>query len=548
MTQDERFRTHEVCNQPEPLADHNAWSSDSALSDAVTREGGGWADRELAAYGALVGGEMRALGEAANLQRPVLRAFDPYGRRIDTVDYHPAYHRLMTLATGHGVHSFGWNHAARAGAQVARAALLYLHTQADAGTACPLTMTCAAVAALRHAPLVAARWLPKLMAADYDPRPLPAADKRACTMGMGMTEKQGGSDVRSNSTRAERLAGDEYRLVGHKWFFSAPMSDAHLVLARDEVGLGCFLVPRILADGSRNAVRIQALKDKLGDWSNASSEVEFAGALAERVGAPGRGVATILEMVALTRLDCMTASAGLMRQAVVQALHHTGQRCAFGRRLVEQPLMQNVLADLIIESEAAVALAMRVARAVDAAPRDDREAAFARIATAIGKYWVCKRTPPLANEAQECLGGLGYIETTPMPRLYRQAPLNSIWEGSGNVVCLDVLRAIRRDPACRAALFDEFARARGHDAALDAALASLARAVDDDASLEARSRAVVEEAALALQATILLDGGDPMVAEAFCRSRIARRHALGFGTLAAELPMPALIARAAVGA
>ena len=544
MTQDERFRTHEVCNQPEPLADHNAWSSDSALSDAVTREGGGWADRELAAYGALVGGEMRALGEAANLQRPVLRAFDPYGRRIDTVDYHPAYHRLMTLATGHGVHSFGWNHAARAGAQVARAALLYLHTQADAGTACPLTMSFAAVAALRHAPSLAARWLPKLTATEYDPRPLPAGDKLACTMGMGMTEKQGGSDVRSNSTRAERLADGRYRLIGHKWFFSAPMSDAHLVLARDEVGLGCFLVPRVLADGSRNAVHVQALKDKLGDWSNASAEVEFAGALAERVGEADRGIARILEMVALTRLDCMIASAGLMRQAVVQALHHTCQRGAFGRRLVEQPLMQNVLADLIIESEAAVALAMRVAHAVDAAPREPREAAFARIATAIGKYWLCKRTPPLVNEAQECLGGLGYVETTVMPRLYRQAPLNSIWEGSGNVVCLDVLRAIRHEPACRDALFDELGRARGRDRAFDDAIARLARAFDDDVTLAVRSRAIVEDLALALQAAILLDGGDAQVAEAFRRSRIARRHGLAFGTLAADLPMTALIARA----
>ena len=543
MTQDLRFRTHEVCNQPAPLAHYNAWTSDTALAEAVAREGGGWADHELTDYGGLVGGEMRALGEAANRQRPVLQAFDPYGRRIDAVDFHPAYHRLLALATQHGVHSFGWNHADRAGAQVARAALLYLHTQADAGTACPLTMSFAAVAALRHAPTLASHWLPRLTAADYDPRSLPAGDKRACTMGMGMTEKQGGSDVRSNSTRAERLADGRYRLIGHKWFFSAPMSDAHLVLARDEAGLGCFLVPRVLADGSRNAVRVQALKDKLGDWSNASAEVEFAGALAERVGEAGRGIATILEMVALTRLDCMIASAGLMRQAVVQALHHCRQRSAFGRRLIEQPLMQNVLADLIIESEAAVALAMRVARAVDAAPRDPREAAFARIATAIGKYWVCKRTPSLVNEAQECLGGLGYVETTAMTRLYRQAPLNSIWEGSGNVVCLDVLRALGREPACREALFKQFERARGCDHALDAAIDTLAHAIDDDAALEVRSRAVVEDAALALQAAILLDG-DASVAEAFCRSRIARRHGLAFGTLAADLPMSALIERA----
>ncbi|MEO8625043.1 MAG: isovaleryl-CoA dehydrogenase, partial [bacterium] len=446
----ERFRTHDVENQPPSLTPYDAYATDIPLREALAREGGGWAEEHVAAYGAIVGNESMALAIAANENRPTLHAFDRTGVRIDDVEFHPAYHRLMQLGVEHGVANFAWRNAASEGAHVARAALAYLHTQADQGTSCPLTMTYACVPSLEHSAELAREWLPRIVASTYDARSVPAADKVGNTVGMGMTEKQGGSDVRSNTTRATPLntTGPDqlYELVGHKWFFSAPMSDAHLVLAQADEGLSCFLLPRFAPDGTRNAVRIQRLKDKLGDWSNASAEVEFQGALAWMVGEPGRGIATILQMVALTRQDCLIGSAGIMRQALVQAVHHTLHRRAFGKRLVEQPLMRNVLADLALESEAATALALRVARSIDASPRDPSERALARIITAVGKYWVCKRCPPFVNETQECLGGAGYVEESVLPRLYRQAPLNSIWEGSGNIQCLDVLRALRKEP------------------------------------------------------------------------------------------------------
>jgi putative acyl-CoA dehydrogenase len=406
-------------------------------------------------------------------------------------------------------------------------------------------MTYAAVPALRHAPALAAAWIPKITALDYDPRTLPMAEKTACTIGMGMTEKQGGSDVRTNTTRARRVEDGRYELVGHKWFFSAPMCDAHLVLAQAEGGLSCFLVPRVLPDGTKNAVEIQRLKDKLGDWSNASSEVEFRGAQAWLVGAEGRGIATILEMVALTRLDCMISSAALVRQAVVQAVHHTSQRRAFGKAVSDHPLMRNVLADLALESEAAVALALRVARAVDGAARDAHEAALARIATAIGKYWICKRCPPAVNEAQECLGGAGYVEESILPRLYRQAPLNSIWEGSGNVQCLDVLRALRKDPETATALFAEIDAARGLHPALDREIPRLQTLFQQQEHFEPQSRRIVERAALALQASVLLRAGS-VAADPFCRSRLGDEHGVAFGTLGPEIPVDALIERAAL--
>jgi len=540
----DRFSTHVLTNQPPPLPAYNAWRGDVALREAVAREGGDWAGAQLDSYGALSGGVLMEAGRLANEHRPRLKPVDAYGRRIDEVEFHPAYHQLMHTAIAHGVHAFAWRHADRPGAHVARAGLMYLDGQPDAGTSCPLTMTYAAIAALRHAPDLADFWMPRLTGLDYDPRSVPADQKTTCTMGMGMTEKQGGSDVRANTTRATGHADGSYRLVGHKWFFSAPKCDAHLVLAQADGGLTCFLMPRFRPDGGLNAVRIQRLKDKLGDWSNASAEVELQNAWAVRVGEEGRGVANILEMVGLTRLDCMIGSAATMRQAVVQALHHTAHRSAFGRLLIEQPLMRNVLADLALESEAAVALAMRVARAVDAAARDPREAALARIATAIGKYWICKRTPAHVNEAQECLGGIGYVEDTMMPRLYRQAPLNSIWEGSGNVQCLDVLRALAKVPECRDALFGELARARGGHPALDRAVTELSRALDAPAALETHSRYLVERAALALQAAILLAGGKTEVAEIFCRSRLREDHGLAFGTLPADAPFDALIERA----
>ena len=548
MTLETRFLTHEVENQPQPLQDYNAWTTDRALREAVEREGAGWAEAELSAYGALAGGELMQLGVTANENRPRLRSYDRYGRRLDEVEFHPAYHQLMAAAMRGQVQSFSWRHEERPGAHVGRAALTYLHAQAESGTMCPLTMTHAAIPTLRHAPELAAEWIPRLTSLEYDPRVLPAAQKTGCTMGMGMTEKQGGSDVRANTTRALPQADGSYRLVGHKFFFSAPMCDAHLVLAQAEGGLSCFLLPRVLPDGTRNAVMVQRLKDKLGDWSNASSEVEFAGALAWRVGPEGRGVATILEMVALTRLDCMVGSAAIMRQAVVQALHHTSQRKAFGKLLIEQPLMRNVLADLVLETEAAVALSMRVARAVDSIRRDPHEAALARLATAVGKYWICKRCAPLVNEAQECLGGIGYVEDTPMPRLYRQAPLNSIWEGSGNVQCLDVLRALSREPETRDALFTELNAVRGENAALDREVQWLATAFDDKATLESRSRLVTERAALALQGAILLRAGHATVADAFCASRLGGAHGMAFGTLDPGAPIAALIEGARVDA
>ncbi len=546
MSPSDQFLTHTVENQPAALRDYNAWTSDPALREAVAREGANWAQSHLQEYGAAVGGELVELGFTANRHRPQLHPFDAYGHRIDAVEFHPAYHRIMQLAMHYGMHSFAWRNADKIGAHVARAAVIYLGSQADAGTACPMSMTYAAIPALRHAGEWAEDWIAKLTATEYDARDLPMAEKTACTIGMGMTEKQGGSDVRANTTRAQRQADGSYSLVGHKWFFSAPMCDAHLVLAQADAGLSCFLVPRILPDGQRNAVEIQRLKDKLGDWSNASAEVEFQHAQAYLVGDEGRGVPTILEMVALTRLDCMSCSAALMRQALVQAVHHARGRSAFGKLLIDQPLMRNVLADLSLESEAATALAMRVARAIDAAPRDPQEAAFARIATAIGKFWICKRTPPQVNEAQECLGGIGYVEDTVMPRLYRQAPLNSIWEGAGNVQCLDVLRALRREPETREALFAVLGTARGRHPDFDNAVQRLAADFDDVENLELRSRHIVERAALALQAAVLLEGDHSEIAETFCRHRLGGEGGATFGSLRPDAPFAALIERAVV--
>ena len=542
------FITHEVSNQAPPLAPYDAYATDLPLREALQREGGGWAEKEVAAFGPVAGGELMQLGFTANENKPKFKPFDRYGNRIDEVEFHPAYHRIMQLGMAHGVPNFAWRHADKIGAHVARCALAYLHAEPEQGNGCPLTMTYACVPALRHQPELAKAWLPRITGTEYDSRFIPAWDKTANTIGMGMTEKQGGSDVRANTTKAyavgQRGSGQLYELVGHKWFFSAPMCDAFLVLAYTEAGLSCFLLPRFRPDGTRNAIRIQRLKEKLGDWSNASSEVEFQGALAWMVGEEGRGVATILEMVALTRQDCMIGSSGIMRQALVQAVHHARHRKAFGKFLVDQPLMQNVLADLALESEAAMALTMRVARAVDGTQRDPKEAAFARIATAIGKYWVCKRTPPMVNEAQECLGGAGYVEESILPRLYRQAPLNSIWEGSGNIQCLDVLRALAREPSSREALFGELAEARGGHPLLDAEAVRLQKELGDTDTLELRSRFLVERMALALQASLLVRAGNRQVSDTFCESRLGGQHGLAFGTLPAHAPLKALIDRA----
>lgn len=532
--------THVVDNQPPPFGAHDLWEGDAALREAVAREGASHAAARIAAYGALAGGELLALSHDAHRDRPRLRTHDPSGERLDTVEFHPHYHRIMDAAIAHGVAGLSWAEPV-AGAHVARAALSYLHYQAEPGSSCPLTMTHAAVPVLAREPALH-EWVRKVAACRYDARDLPMAEKHGVTLGMGMTEKQGGSDVRANATTATPLAGgDGYLLRGHKWFFSAPMSDGFMVLAQAPGGLTCFLLPRRLPDGDRNGFRLMRLKDKLGDWSNASSEVEFDQAHAWRVGAEGRGIATILEMVMLTRLDCMLGSAGLMRMALAQALHHCRHRRAFGKALIDQPLMRNVLADLAVEAEAALALSMRVARAVDAAPRDPREAAFARIATAIGKFHVCKRAPAFVNEAQECLGGAGYVEESLLPRLYRQAPLNSIWEGSGNIQCLDVLRALSREPEAGAALLAELDSVSGRDGGFDAALAALREALVAGPA-EAGARRLVEAMAQLLQAAVLLRTDSP-VAAVFCRSRLAGR--LGaYGTLPPDTPFNALLARA----
>ena len=545
MAATNQFNTHEVNNQPFTLANYNAWLTDIALMEAVAREGAGWAKDHLIEFGARTGGDMMASGFLANENPPKLRAFDSYGRRLDEVEFHPAYHELMTAGVRYGMNNFAWRNENRESAHVARAAVMYLGSQPEAGFGCPMSMSYAAIPALRHTPQIAEKWLPKLLSQQYDPRSLPMEQKLGCTMGMGMTEKQGGSDLRRNTTRATRQEDGTYEIIGHKWFFSAPMCDAHLVLAQSENGLSCFLVPRFRPDGTKNAVRIQRLKDKLGDWANASSEVEFHGAFGELVGVEGRGIATIIEMVALTRLDCMIGSAAQMRQAIVQAIHHTSQREAFGKLLIDQPIMRNVIADLALESEAALALTMRIARAVGMIESDPHEAALARIATAIGKYWICKRTPVLINEAQECLGGNGYVEENIMPRLYRQAPLNSIWEGSGNVQCLDVLRALNKEPETRDALFAELQKSAGKNLYFDAELSLLAGRFGDIETLEFRSRYVIERLALMLQASILLSSAHPEIAEAFCRSRLTGEHGLAFGTLSPDAPIDLLIKRAA---
>ena len=534
------FDTHVAANQPPPFFPRDLWADDAALREAVAREGGDAFAPGLAAYGVLAGDALPRLADEAHRDRPRLRTHDRFGQRIDRAEFNPAYHEVMASAIAHGVAGLSW-HEASPGAHVARAALSYLHYQAEPGSSCPLTMTHAAVPVLRREPALRA-WADKAAIPHYDGRDVPMADKRGVTIGMGMTEKQGGSDVRANTTRAMPLAADgEYALVGHKWFFSAPMSDAFLVLAQAPGGLSCFLLPRWRPDGAKNALRLMRLKDKLGDWSNASSEVEFEGAWARRIGGEGRGIATILEMVMLTRLDCMLGSAGLMRIALAQAAHHARHRRAFGKRLVDQPLMRNVLADLALESEAATAFALRVAGAVDRAPHDPREAAFARIATAIGKYWICKRAPGFANEAQECLGGAGYVEDSGLPRLYRQAPLNSIWEGSGNIQCLDVLRALAKEPDTGAALLAGLQPAAGIDEMFDAALADVqarrSKGVD-----EADARGFVERLALLLQAAILLRAGNPL-ALAYCRSRLGDNRGATYGTLANGIDGDIAIAR-----
>lgn len=541
-------RTHEVANQPPPLADFNLFETDRCLVEAARREGAGWAEARLRDQGATLGSaEVIDLGHQANRHGPLLRTHDRYGHRIDEVEFHPAWHRLMSIGMAAEQHALPWNQP-KPGAHVARAALAFMMCQTESGVCCPLTMTFAAVPALRCQPELAAEWEPRLRATAYDQSRQPAAQKSAATMGMAMTEKQGGSDVRANTTRAEPAGaggpGGEYLLTGHKWFCSAPMCDAFLSLAQGPGGLSCFLVPRWLPDGTQNRFFIQRLKDKLGNRANASGEIEYDGAWARMVGEEGRGVATIIEMVHHTRLDVAICSAALMRQALAQAVHHAAHRTAFQRRLIDQPLMQNVLADLTVESEAATLLVMRLARAFDEAAKDPAQRAFARLATAVAKFWVCKRAPDFVFEAMECHGGNGYVEESIMPRLYREAPLSSIWEGCGNVISLDILRALDHNPESFEAYFAELAPAAGIDKRLDAMIAKIRAMIRDRAVHEVNGRYLGECMALALQGALLLRHGDPGVAEAFCASRLAGERGATYGTLAADLPLGQIVERA----
>ncbi|SDR86120.1 putative acyl-CoA dehydrogenase [Halopseudomonas xinjiangensis] len=535
--------THDVTNQVPPLDGANLYRQDLPLQEWVRRYQGEWADQALSEYGELAGGPLMQAGFLANENKPLFKSHDRYGHRVDLVEFHPAYHELMTAGISAGITSAPWTDP-RAGAQVARAATMYLHNQAEAGTSCPMTMTFACIPALRLQSDVADVWLPKILSRQYDPRNLPIEQKTGATIGMAMTEKQGGTDVRANTTRAYPAGiggpGQAYELVGHKWFCSAPMCDAFLTLAYTDKGLCCFLLPRHRPDGTRNQFYIQRLKNKLGNWANASSEVEFRGAHAWMIGEEGRGVPTIIEMVSLTRFDCMIGSSSLMRQALTQAAHHCAYRTVGGRVLADQPLMQNVLADLALESEAALALTMRMGKALDN-PHNEQEAKFARLVTAIGKYWICKRAPAIINEAQECLGGAGYVEETILPRLYREAPVNSIWEGSGNVQCLDVLRALSKEAGVLEALFSELGDGHG-DARLGAHIERLKRDFRDTDDIQYRARQLTEDVAVALQAKLLLEAGNATVSDAFMASRLAG-HGRAFGTLPRGIEVEQLVAR-----
>jgi len=535
--------THEVTNQVPPLEGINLYRADLPLQEWVHRYQGDWADMQLNAYGQLAGGALMEAGFLANENKPVFKSHDRYGHRVDTVDFHPAYHELMAAGIKAGITSAPWNDP-RPGAQVARAATMYLHNQAEAGTSCPMTMSFACVPALRLQPDIAKTWLPKILSGQYDPRNLPIEQKSGATIGMAMTEKQGGTDVRANTTRAYPVGvggpGQAYELVGHKWFCSAPMCDAFLTLAQTDKGLSCFLLPRHRPDGSRNEFYVQRLKNKLGNWANASSEVEYRGALAWMVGPEGRGVPTIIEMVSLTRFDCMIGSSSLMRQALTQATHHCAHRTVGTRVLSEQPLMQNVLADLALESEAALALTMRMGKALDNA-HDAQEDKFARLVTAIGKYWICKRAPGMINEAQECLGGAGYVEETILPRLYREAPVNSIWEGSGNVQCLDVLRALSKEPGVLDALFIELGDGHG-SSALKQRIEHIKQHFADTDDIQYRARQLTEDVAIALQAKLLLEAGNSTVSDAFIASRLGE-HGQAYGTLPRGIDVAALVTR-----
>ncbi len=541
--------THEVSNQPPPLTDYNVFTADAPLVEAVRREGAEWDEARISAVGAYAGsGAAQELGRLANENGPKLRTHDRFGNRVDETEFHPAWHELLGVAVEHELHSSPWKDP-RPGAHVARGAAFMCMSQAEAGIGCPISMTYSVIPALRTQPELAAEWEPRFLSNSYDPRNTPALSKEGALAGMGMTEKQGGTDVRANITVARPVNGGgpgaEYELTGHKWFMSAPMCDAFLVLAQADGGISCFLFPRWTPDGERNRFRLQRLKDKLGNRSNASSEIEFDGAYARLVGEEGAGVRTIIEMVNHTRLDCVMGGATGMRAGVAQAIHHDSHRSVFGTVLTDQPLMRNVLADLCVESEAATISALRLARAYDESLAGDEEATnLKRIANAVLKYWICKRAPMHAGEALECLGGNGYVEESGMPRLFRESPLNSIWEGSGNVQCLDVLRAMIKSPASLEAFFAEVQEGAVAESRLDAYARSLREEIPGDiATIETRARRVVEKMALALQGSLLVRYGDPAVADAFCASRLRGDWGQAFGTLPAGLDFGRIIAR-----
>ncbi|TSD99684.1 DNA alkylation response protein [Skermania sp. ID1734] len=536
------MRTHEVFNQVPEIVPFDT-SEDPALLEGLRREGAAWAEGELRELGRLAGSEeVQDWGRLVNEYPPVLRTHDKFGHRIDEVEFHPHWHNLMRVAVEHGLHGTPWRQD-RPGAHVARAAKLYAWGPADAGHMCPISMTYAIVPALRHNPELSAKFEPLLASTTYDYGLREPTSKAGLIAGMSMTEKQGGSDVRANTTTATRQPDGSYRIVGHKWFTSAPMSDMFLTLAQTESGLSCFLLPRVLPDGTRNPIRLQRLKDKLGNKSNASAEIEYENATGWLVGAEGAGVKTIIEMVNMTRLDCVIGSSTGMRVGVVRATHHARHRKAFGEFLIDQPAMRNVLADLIVESDAATTVMLRLAGATDRSATDEHEAALRRIGLAVTKYWVCKRAPAHAAEALECLGGNGYVEESGMPRLFRESPLMSIWEGSGNVAALDALRAMARQPDTVEAFFTELATAHGADSRLDDAVARLGKELSDLDDIQYRARRVVELMALVLQGTQLVRHGDPAVADAFCASRLGGDWGVAFGTLPTGVDTEAILRR-----
>ena len=538
-----KLPTHEVTNMPPHISDQDLWRGDKALIHWAKVMGGTQHEAQFSEVGQKTGcAETFFKAEQANKHAPELRTFDQYGMRINSVEFHPAYHDLMELAISHKLHNFAWHNEGNA-PHLGQSVLTYMFSQPEGGVMCPMAMTYSVVPALRTAPSIAREWMPKILSTKYDLRDIPVNEKTGAMIGMFMTEKQGGSDVRTNSTSA-RPFGDGYLLTGHKYFCSAPMCDAFLVLANTEsMGISCFLVQRWRPDGTRNSLFIQKMKDKLGNRSNASTEMELQDTWGIMLGQEGRGIRTIIEMVIGNRLYCAMSSAGIMRQALVQAIHHTSHRSAFQKRLIQQPMMRNVLADMAVEVEASLALGLRVARAMDHTD-DPAEAALARIGTTVAKYWNTKRCPNLVFEALECHGGPGYIEESIMPRLYREAPVNSIWEGSGNVMGLDILRAMGREPEAIPNFIAELEKARGNHPNLDRAIDDLSDELSNLDGIEGRMRMIAEMMALTLQGALLTENGTPELAEAFCASRLAPRYRGAFGTLPKGLDLDTIIDRA----